>query len=48
MMKNNLQQVKFNKLGQVMAIFLILAVGSIGLAIKFFGNVGLIIPFVFG
>ncbi|MEM5632412.1 helix-turn-helix transcriptional regulator [Bacillus toyonensis] len=35
MMKNNLQQVKFNKLGQVMAIFLILAVGSIGLAIKF-------------
>ncbi len=47
MMKNNLQQVKFNKLGQVMAIFLILAVGSIGLAIKFFGNVGLIIPFVF-
>ncbi len=47
MMKNNLQQVKFNKLGQIMAIFLILAVGSIGLAIKFFGNVGLIIPFVF-
>lgn len=47
MMKNNLQQVKFNKLGQVMAIFLILAVGSIGLAIKYFGNVGLIIPFVF-
>ncbi|PGM47776.1 helix-turn-helix transcriptional regulator, partial [Bacillus thuringiensis] len=37
MMKNNLQQVKFNKLGQVMAIFLILAVGSIGLAIKYFG-----------
>lgn len=47
MMKNNLQQVKFNKLGQVMAIFLILAVGSIGLAIKYFGNVGLIIPIVF-
>ena len=47
MMKNNLQQVKFNKLGQVMAIFLILAVGSMGLAIKYFGNVGLIIPFVF-
>jgi len=47
MMKNNLQQVKFNKLGQVMAIFLILAVGSIGLAIKFFGNIGLVIPFVF-
>lgn len=47
MIKNNLQQVKFNKLGQVMAIFLILAVGSIGLAIKYFGNVGLIIPFVF-
>lgn len=47
MMKNNLQQVKFNKLGQIMAIFLILAVGSIGLAIKYFGNVGLIIPVVF-
>nr|MBR9646375.1 transcriptional regulator [Streptococcus sp. 11-4097] len=47
MMKNNLQQVKFNKLGQVMAIFLILAVGSIGLAIKYFGSVGLIIPIVF-
>lgn len=47
MMKSNLQQVKFNKLGQIMAIFLILAVGSIGLAIKYFGNVGLIIPLVF-
>lgn len=46
MMKNNLQQVKFNKLGQVMVIFMILAVGSMGLTIKYFGNVGIIIPFV--